>query len=298
MTENCFSKRCAFLSMDSLDEHVCDDDLAIAPLAARGVHVDTVSWRREDVDWGDYDWVIVRSSWDYQEHSAQFLDALAKIDESRAVLANPLTVIRSNIDKRYLGDLAARGIPIVPTRYGEGLDSDTLAALLAAEPGGRHVIKPVVSAGAFNTFVVSSDMPIAELRAAADAHRTSAWMLQPFVTSVQTHGEYSLFLFNGVVSHTILKTPKDGDFRVQEEFGSHIQTVVGDTNLMTAGLAVYQALGASLLYARIDLVEINGTYCLMEAELIEPSLYLRYAQGAPDAFADGCLAWFDAQTTC
>ncbi|MEL7538534.1 MAG: hypothetical protein AAFZ58_02705 [Pseudomonadota bacterium] len=288
---NHYARRCVFLSMDSLEEHSCDDELAIEPLAQLGVAVDTLSWRR-DIDWDSYDWVVVRSCWDYQTDVAAFLETLARIDASGARLANPLRTMRANVDKRYLGELEQAGVPIVPTRYGSGLDRNTLDSLLANTDRRKSVIKPVVSAGSHNTFVLSSAMSASERAAVVGAHKASDWMLQPFVDAVVDEGEYSVFLFDGVVSHAILKTPKDNDFRVQEEFGGHIREVTPTPALLDAATHAYRALGERLLYARIDLVEVDGRYCLMEAELIEPSLYLRYSDIAADRFAKACVSWF------
>ncbi|MEM8981649.1 MAG: hypothetical protein AAGC71_01390 [Pseudomonadota bacterium] len=286
-----YQRYCAFLSMDQLDSH-CDDELAIAPLAALGINVETVSWRAA-VDWDRFDWVIVRSTWDYQADVRGFIETLKRIDASTARLANPLPVIRDNIDKRYLARLADKGVPIVPTRFGDTLDTATLQALLSQRPGRKHVIKPVISAGSYNTFIVVDSMAAADLAPIAEAHSRSPWMLQPFVDSVVTTGEYSVFVFAGELSHCILKTPTSGDFRVQEEFGGNIRAIEPPPGLTETAFDVYRALATNLLFARIDLVEIAGEFAVMEVELVEPSLYLRTANAAARNFASACRTWFD-----
>lgn len=290
-----YSRRCVFLSMDNLHGHVVDDELAVAPLAERGVSVENMSWRRQDIDWDDYDWVIVRSTWDYQSDVDAFLASLAAIDASRATLANPLEVMKNNVDKRYLAALRDRGVEIVPTEFGSDLNETRLAELIRTAPNGRGVIKPVVSAGSHNTFVVHESLSAAERSAVVVAHANNDWMFQPFVDAVLDPGEYSVFIFDGRIAHTILKTPKAGDFRVQEEYGGDIRGVTPDAALLAAARQAYAAIDARLLYARIDLIELDGRYCLMEAELIEPSLYLRCDSHSPVAFADACVSWFDTQ---
>ncbi|MEM1261140.1 MAG: hypothetical protein AAGH76_01960 [Pseudomonadota bacterium] len=276
--------------MDHLDSH-CDDELAIAPLAALGIGVETISWRADE-DWNRFDWVIVRSTWDYQRDVAGFLATLEQIDTSSARLANPLAVIRDNIDKRYLERLEATGVRIVPTHFGESLDLATLVALLGQRAGQNHVIKPVVSAGSYNTYVIADTMPEEQLAPVVAAHAASAWMLQPFVDSVVAPGEYSVFVFDGELSHCILKTPTAGDFRVQEEFGGDIRVVKPPPGLTETALDVYRCLDGPLLFARIDLVDIDGQFAVMEVELIEPSLYLRTQPAAADNFAAACRSWF------
>ena len=44
-------------------------------------------------------------------------------------------------------------------------------------------------------------------------------MIQPFLPSIATEGEYAVILFDGVYSHTVVKRPKSGDFRVQPHLG-------------------------------------------------------------------------------
>ena len=112
-------------------------------------------------------------------------------------------------------------------------------------------------------------------------------LAQPFLSAITTEGEFSLFYFNGELSHTILKTPKAADFRVQEEHGGVIRAVETDDALREAGDAALRAIGEKTLYARADFVRANdgSGYWLMELELIEPSLYLRMDKGAPERFA-------------
>ncbi|MEM8599965.1 MAG: hypothetical protein AAGF99_08590, partial [Bacteroidota bacterium] len=99
-----------------------DDDLAIAPLAKLGWTVTRVPWTSNQV-WDAFDLVIIRSPWDYQHHADAFLDVLDEIEASSARLENPAALVRWNLDKGYLRDLASHGIPIVPTAWAHGLDS-------------------------------------------------------------------------------------------------------------------------------------------------------------------------------
>ena len=72
---------------------------------------------------------------------------------------------------------------------------------------------------------------------------TGPLLAQPFVSAVVTEGEYSLFYFDGAFSHAILKTPKERDFRVQEEHGGLIRPVEADALLRAAGDTALQAVG-------------------------------------------------------
>ncbi len=111
-------------------------------------------------------------------------------------------------------------------------------------------------------------------------------MMQPFERGIVEEGEFSMIYLNGTHSHSILKAPKRGDFRVQEEHGSEIVPVTPEPALLAAGDAAIAAVGQKLLYARADLVRSGDTFRVMELELVEPALYLRIDAGAPDRFAD------------
>ena len=284
-------RRLAFLTMDSLDEFIEYDSLAIAPLRERGWDVDLVSWR-EAADWDAYEAVVIRTPWDYHAEPEAFVDVLRTIDASRAKLANPLEVVRWNLTKTYLRDLESRGVPIVPTVWGRDLSPATLADL-HREMGEQIVVKPTVGANADDTFWLHPDSDPA-VALAHFAHRP--FMAQAFVRSVVEWGEASLFFFGGTCSHAILKTPASEDFRVQEEHGGRVVALEPEPALREAAhRAVEKAVAITaheLLYARPDLVRLaDGSWALMELELIEPSLYFAADPASPARFADAFVRW-------
>jgi glutathione synthase/RimK-type ligase-like ATP-grasp enzyme len=286
-------RRAAFLTLAEQGDFVIDDDLAHAPLARRGWQVDTVPWNRPGVDWRRYDLVAIRSTWDYQHQADAFLSTLAAIEASGARLENPLEIVRWNMRKTYLRDLAARGVPVVPTIWRDGLRHGELDALFEKAQSEEAVIKPVMSGnaqGAWRLDRASVKSHAAEIEAYY-ADRTL--MLQPFEPAILSEGEFSLLYFNGEFSHGILKVPKPGDFRVQEEHGSEIRSITPEPALLAAGKAAIDAIGRKLLYARADLVRHGDGFRVMELELVEPALYLRMDPRAPDRFADAVVSLFD-----
>jgi glutathione synthase/RimK-type ligase-like ATP-grasp enzyme len=279
-------RRCAFLTLENPAGFVIDDDLACPPLRELGWMCDSIPWTTSGARWADYDAVIVRSTWDYTIRPDEFLATLQQIDDSGAPLFNSLDMIRWNVEKTYLRDLEDRGVPVVPTIWFDRLHSGQLRAVLRELD--EAVVKPVLGAGAIGAFRLNHN-PHAEQLAAVETYFADAKaMVQPFVPSVTSEGEFSLFYFNGRYSHAILKTPKPDDFRVQEEHGAAIRAIDADEMLRRAGDVALNALGECPLYARADLVRSNdGTqFWLMELELIEPSLYLRTDAGAPQRFAE------------
>lgn len=280
----------AFLTMDSLEGFVAYDHLAIEPLARRGFCVAEIPWRCKNVSWDDYELVVIRSPWDYQQDPDAFLSVLEEIHASRAGLQNELRTVRWNIHKTYLRDLLSRGIHIVPTVWLDRLDSDALPHLFRELGCRQIVVKPVVGANADDTFLIDSDPAGAAHVAALARFSQRELMVQPFVESVVSTGEYSLFYFGGAYSHSILKTPKSQDFRVQEEHGGFIRSVRPQEDLIAAAGRVMHVLDVPTLYVRVDLVRLpDGCPALMELELIEPSLYLPFDQDAPERFADAVV---------
>jgi glutathione synthase/RimK-type ligase-like ATP-grasp enzyme len=284
-------RRIAFLTMDNIEGFVAYDHLAFEPLARRGWHVDEISWRCRGVPWDDYELVVIRTPWDYQQDPTGFLAVLQEIDQSRARLQNDLQTVHWNIRKTYLRDLRDRGISIVPTRWIDCLSVESLAELFAEFDVPRMVVKPVVGANADDTFLLEA--PESRYSSHALALTTFAdreLMVQPFIESVVNPGEYSLFFFGGEYSHSVLKTPKLRDFRVQEEHGGVICSIQPDQDLVVAATRVMSVLDSVPLYGRVDLVRLpDGNPALMELELIEPSLYFAYDPLAPDRFADAVV---------
>ena len=117
-------KQCAFLSMDSLANFECYDHLVIEPLAQLGWHAEEVSWKTVNSDWDQYDLVVIRSPWDYQDDFEAFITVLEAIEQSSAVLANPIDIVHWNIHKKYLAELESKGVNIVPTLWRSSINSN------------------------------------------------------------------------------------------------------------------------------------------------------------------------------
>ncbi len=283
-------KTCAFLSTSDLSGFVTDDDLAVGPLARRGWRVEHAAWR-SDTDWDRFDAVVVRTTWDYQASPAHFLEVLQRIDASRARLANDLELMRWNMDKTYLRDLERGGVAIPPGIWLPKLRDDDLPRLFAELGTDEIIIKPVVSANADHTYRVRSVERGCRPEEIVDVFEERACIVQPFLPQVIEEGEYSAIFFQGEFSHAILKTPKYGDFRVQEEHGGRISPVAPGDDLLAAARGALTCVSPTPLYARADFVRSADGFLLMELELIEPALYFRTDAGAAARFADALVTW-------
>lgn len=279
-------QRCAFLTMNSLEEFEAYDNLLINPMHKRGWSVDMISWRTQNVDWDTFEAVVIRSPWDYQQDVGRFMTVLERIDASSARLENPLSLVRWNIDKTYLRELEEQGILIVPTLWGQKLEENKLNDAFEELDSREIVIKPTISANADDTYRITANVDTSILNEVGSIFSEKTYMIQPFMERIVTEGEFSLFYFGGQYSHSILKTPEPHDFRVQEEHGGRLSTINPEPGLLRRARQTMECIHPQPLYARIDFVRItDNDFALMELELIEPSLYFNMDPESPERFA-------------
>jgi glutathione synthase/RimK-type ligase-like ATP-grasp enzyme len=276
------SYRVALVTCQALPDLSDDDRHALPALAARGIAGQPVVWTDPTVVWPAYDMVIIRSTWDYSHQPAAFASWIDRLDEAGVSLWNPPRVVRANLDKRYLITLAQAGVPIVPTVWLDAGAPVDLPTLLADHGWSDAVIKPVISAGARHTHRVTAESQ--RLLDVTVAH--GAVMLQPYLPEIETDGEWSLIYLGGQFSHAVRKFPRAGDFRVQPQHGGSTRRETPPAALRDAADRLLGAVGDQLLYARVDGVERDGQFLLMELELIEPRLFFEYAHDGAERFAD------------
>jgi glutathione synthase/RimK-type ligase-like ATP-grasp enzyme len=260
-------KQILFLSCQKLEGFISDESLAVKELESHGYQVSTLPWDME-ADWKTFDLVIIRTTWDYTQRPIEFLEKM-KLIASQTKLMNSYEVVQWNYHKGYLAGMEKQGTKIVPTVFFSYPGSFTLPTEWNFP---KYILKPCISASAYKTMIVTRE----ELHAGTYAQELFAgdWMLQPFLEDIK-QGEISLHYFNKNFSHAILKIPKPGDFRVQEEHGGDIQSFSPTAALLEEAQRLINNVPFDLLYARVDLVPHQGEYLLMELELIEPALYFR-----------------------
>jgi glutathione synthase/RimK-type ligase-like ATP-grasp enzyme len=227
----------------------------------------------------------VRSTWDYSDRHAAFLEWCAK----PRLLLNTLPVIAWNTDKRYLRELAGAGIPVVPTTWIDpGTPVDTVRI-----PDGDVVVKPSVSAGARNTSRYRpTDGEQARAHVASLLATGRTVLVQPYVESVDADGETGLIFIGGVFSHAIRKGAvlrTHGVATDQLWAPEEISLRIPDASERAVAEATLDQVPwprEELVYARVDLVRGElGAPMLLELELAEPSLFLGYDSDAPARLA-------------
>lgn len=268
-----------------------------------GIDASPQVWDDGGVRWADFDLVVLRSVWDYPGRDREFLEWVDTVSGVVA-LANPSEVVRWNVDKHYLADLGAAGLDVVPTVFVD-CDADDRDDRVAEAVGSfdHVVVKPTISAGSRD-----AGRWTAANRSDAVAHAMSVLgagkdvMVQPYITPVDGHRETDVICFSGRPSHAVSKAPmlaNEGQVSHAPFADELITPAEIDDDHRRLAEAAMAAVAArfgldDLLYGRVDMLATEGAPMLLEVELTEPSLFLRY----DDAAADRAAAAIAARLGC
>ena len=272
-----------------------DDDLMPLQQALEkaGVQAPIVAWDDSTVSWSRFDAALLRSPWDYAERLPEFLGWAEKTSKQTRLL-NPLEVIRRNTDKHYLADLAKLGMSVVPSEFAEPGDSaaGALADFLKKFPdAAEFVVKPAIGAGSRDAQRYGREQAVEaaeHVKRLLDGNRSV--LMQPYLASVDVAGETALMFFDGVFSHAIRKgallQKDEGPTRALFAPEKITARTPGADELALAKAVLAALPGGPLAYARVDLIRAaDGSPCLLELELTEPSLFFPFDKGAADRFA-------------
>ncbi|KUL55411.1 hypothetical protein ADL22_00515 [Streptomyces sp. NRRL F-4489] len=278
-----------------------DMPLLLDACQAAGIKAEICSWRDPDIAWDDFDAVLLRSPWSYVENLPQFLEWCEYVTDVTTLL-NPLPVVRWNLDKHYLADLAARGVPVVPSGFvAPGTDpAAALRAFLAEhQETAELVVKPAV--GAYSRDVQrfarsAQDAAAAHLGKLLDQGQHV--ILQPYLGAIDDHGETDLIYFDGVYSHAIRKRAllrPDGPADEPTQDARTARSAAEDERAVAAAAldaaAEHLELPEPLLYGRVDLIrDADGKPLVLELELCEPSLSMPFAEASAGRFARAIAA--------
>ncbi len=258
-------------------------DIEAKALRASGADVVAVPWTELDGPNG-FDLVLPLVTWGYHLRLPEWMTLLDRAEAGGWPMLNPPALLRWNSDKAYLAELGAKGIASVPTLEVDHLNEAALTAAHGVLGSDELVIKPPVSAGAWGTYRLGKGEPVP-----AEVHG-QRMLIQPWLPSVVSEGEYSLILFGGRFSHSVAKRPRSGDFRVQPDHGGSTEPCALPEGAMALAEAALAAAPALATYARVDLIRgPDGALQLMELELIEPALFLHCVPDAKARFAQAIL---------
>ncbi len=267
---------------------VRDDDLdfLIPALKRRGAEVETPAWTDAKADWASFDLVMVSSTWDYFRRLDEFRAWLRKTAKA-TLLRNDLETIAWSLDKRYLTELEAAGVPTIPTIWtAPGSEEEierTVAELGWARrdpEAGRRSRRAAPGPG--RDADGRPDPALAERgrdgaavpaggadrgRAQPDPHRRQADPRRP-------QGSGARRLPGAVAVRRLASSWSSPRPRRSEIAAAAIAVAPGEP-----------------LYARADLIrDESGALRLIELELVEPNLFLGLDPGAAETLARALLA--------
>ena len=264
-----------------------EDNLLRKALEKLDMSVERKSWSDSDFDWSSTKFIVFRTTWDYFDRFEEFSQWLNRVS-SQTQLLNSEAIIRWNLDKHYLIDLAKKGVNICQTIFIEKGETKSLKELAIANNLTDFVIKPCVSGAARETYHIKIEDVDNHEANFKKLIRQEAMMLQPFQHSVPVKGEVSYMVMNGKFTHAILKKAKPGDFRVQDDFGGTVHDCTPSLEEIKFAEFTASCCPKPPIYARVDaFTDNNGNLALAELELIEPELWFRHNSAAADELANG-----------
>jgi glutathione synthase/RimK-type ligase-like ATP-grasp enzyme len=269
----------AWPELSPSDRHLAD------ALDQRGFRVEGAPWNGPFEPFTQAAAVVIRATWDYHQALDDYRAWLDRLDAPRTF--NVPDLVRWNLEKSYLTELAARGAPVPASAIVDAdaaMVSDALERLALREA----VIKPTVGASGVGVARVSRGheaSALASLRAVTTSPRV---LLQEFMPEVAA-GELAGVFLGGAFSHGLRRVPAAGEFRVNSQYGGLMEAAALDDATIVAMARVLSLLPSEPLYARIDGVQRAGRFVLMEVEVNEPGLGLHLAAGAGDRFAEALI---------
>ena len=159
-------------------------------LAARGCDPQIKVWNDPDVDWSEAGMVVVRSVSDYASDRAAFLEWTKQLSR----VQNSADVLNWNTDKHYLKELAALGMPTIPTNWLEPEQNLSKHQIHTRFPAfGEFVVKPAVSSGVRDigryTTVDTRQRQAAMRQVQGLLGEGRSVMIQRYVEEIDLHGE-------------------------------------------------------------------------------------------------------------
>jgi len=262
-----------------------EDRLLTAALIKLGYSVHRTNWDNPDFDWTQTRFAVFRTTWDYFERIDEFQSWFQRVS-NQTIFINPASLIEWNLDKHYLLDISNKGIAIPPTLFLERGEKKTLLEICKQSGWNEFILKPAISGAARHTYRFTMDgIPTLET-IFKELISNESMMVQQYMESITSKGEVSMMVFGGKYSHSVLKKAKEGDFRVQDDFGGSLHAFEPDGDEITFAETVVQCCEKVPIYARVDVVwDLKGNLCVSELELIEPELWMRKHPESANRFA-------------
>lgn len=262
------------------------DQLYADALERRGCRVVGAPWNGPRDAFDGVDAVVLRSTWGYYREAAAFR-AWVEATAASARLFNPIGLVRWNMRKEYVGELAAAGVR-VPLCHFVAAEASAIDRVFE-ESGWTHaVIKPAVGGGDYAVDLVSPDEVAAAVAGLPTSVRASGVLVQEFLPEI-ADGELSLVYFDGRFSHAVRKRPPAGEFRVNSRFGATRSAEQPAPGIIAQAASALRTLPELPLYARVGGVVRGAELIVLEIEVLEPALFMEFDPTAAERFAEATL---------
>lgn len=280
-------KTIAFVTSSSDPHLIQDDRLAIEPLRKLGFDVLPLVWDDPSQDLALFDAFVFRSCWNYHRKAEFFENWLKDLKKLNRPVFNSIEINIWNLNKKYLLDLARKGVVIPETTFlpAGTFNSNLIPHYLQKIQSEKIVVKPSISLNGEDTYLLPKFEIEKIILRSLEINKSRDLLLQQFIPEIQTDGEISLMYFNKKFSHAIRKTAKQEEFRIHQEHGGSREAFFPESDVLSFAIDVVRAIPEDLLFCRVDLVRSSGKRYLIEFEILDPMLFLGMDLQAPDRFA-------------
>ncbi len=275
----------AFVTSSVKPDFTGNDLQVVDSLRSAGIEVTPLPWDVETTEWNSFDLVVLRSCWNYHLHPEKFIQWIDHMEKQKVKMFNPLNIVRWNLHKGYLQELESKGVSLLETIWFDRASKANLTSIMDENKWEKVVLKPAISAGSFNTILVSKEEARQHQQQFEALLDQFDILVQKFMIEIQHEGEWSLIFFNKKFSHAVIKKPVENEFRVQHDFGGSATHAQPPVFVLAQAEKILELIEEPLLYARVDGVVSENKFLLMELELIEPVLFLDKENGSAEAFA-------------
>ena len=262
-----------------------EDELVINALKEKNLSVVKKDWNDSIFDWETTRSILFRSTWDYFDKFELFKKWFNKT-KNKCLMINSTETIEWNIDKHYLLDLQEHQIPIPNSEFIKRGSSIDLLLLMQKKNWNEIVVKPTISGAAKNTYRLKEEEIIQFGPTWEKLIYKEDFIVQEFQNNVISEGEVAMIVIGGKFTHAVLKKAKEGDFRVQDDFGGSIAIYNPSEEMVKLAEKCTRILTPIPSYARVDIIWDNlGELAVSELELIEPELWFRLNPNAAQKLA-------------
>ena len=258
------------------------DELYAEALRRRGLKVVGAPWNGP---WAAFDIaaaVVLRSTWGYYRALAEFR-AWTEAMAASTRLFNPISLVRWNLRKDYVGKLATAGVRTPGTRI-VAREAAAIERVFDEMGWRRAVVKPASGGGGHSVELLTRDA----VSEAVPRLAPGDVLVQEFLPEIAA-GELSMVYFDGVFSHAIRKRPPEGEFRSNARYCPTRAAETPSREVAEQGVTALRVLPEMPLYARVDGVVRDGTLIVIEVEVLEPALFMEFDPLAAERFAEATV---------